>query len=94
MQCRSGCGACCIAPSISSAIPGMPNGKAAGEPCIQLMDDYRCAIFNDPARPKVCAEFMPDEAICGASRDEALNIITIIENETTFSPSSPSRKTI
>ncbi|MGL4778393.1 MAG: YkgJ family cysteine cluster protein, partial [Aeromonas veronii] len=24
MECRSGCAACCIAPSISSAIPGMP----------------------------------------------------------------------
>ncbi|HNV09555.1 MAG TPA: YkgJ family cysteine cluster protein, partial [Dokdonella sp.] len=29
MSCRSGCGACCIAPSISSPIPGMPNGKPA-----------------------------------------------------------------
>ncbi|HFY5777145.1 TPA: YkgJ family cysteine cluster protein, partial [Salmonella enterica subsp. enterica serovar Typhimurium] len=27
MDCRSGCGACCIAPSISSPIPGMPYGK-------------------------------------------------------------------
>ncbi|MDP3170542.1 MAG: YkgJ family cysteine cluster protein, partial [Polaromonas sp.] len=24
MNCRPGCGACCIAPSISSPIPGMP----------------------------------------------------------------------
>ncbi|MEO6656902.1 MAG: YkgJ family cysteine cluster protein, partial [Arenimonas sp.] len=24
MSCRPGCGACCIAPSISSLIPGMP----------------------------------------------------------------------
>ncbi|MDW3636530.1 YkgJ family cysteine cluster protein, partial [Vibrio sp. Vb0667] len=24
MDCRLGCGACCIAPSISSPIPGMP----------------------------------------------------------------------
>ncbi|HBO0679766.1 TPA: YkgJ family cysteine cluster protein, partial [Pseudomonas aeruginosa] len=23
MQCRAGCGACCIAPSISSPLPGM-----------------------------------------------------------------------
>jgi Fe-S-cluster containining protein len=28
INCRLGCGACCIAPSISSAIPGMPKGKA------------------------------------------------------------------
>ncbi|MCR3872443.1 YkgJ family cysteine cluster protein, partial [Pseudomonas aeruginosa] len=27
MQCRAGCGACCIAPSISSPLPGMPAGK-------------------------------------------------------------------
>lgn len=31
-ECRPGCGACCIAPSISSPIPGMPEGKAAGVP--------------------------------------------------------------
>jgi Fe-S-cluster containining protein len=30
MDCRIGCGACCIAPSISSPIPGMPNGKLLG----------------------------------------------------------------
>ena len=28
--CRPGCGACCTAPSISSPIPGMPEGKPAG----------------------------------------------------------------
>lgn len=27
LDCRSGCGACCIAPSISSPIPGMPDGN-------------------------------------------------------------------
>nr|WP_083815562.1 YkgJ family cysteine cluster protein [Marinomonas posidonica] len=94
MQCRSGCGACCTAPSISSAIPGMPNGKAAGETCVQLLDDFRCAIFNDPARPKVCATFMPDEDICGNTREEALSIISILEDDTAFLKSSPSRKTI
>ncbi|RBC14000.1 YkgJ family cysteine cluster protein, partial [Xanthomonas oryzae pv. oryzae] len=26
LSCRLGCAACCIAPSISSPIPGMPNG--------------------------------------------------------------------
>ncbi|MBF7801077.1 YkgJ family cysteine cluster protein, partial [Klebsiella pneumoniae] len=29
MECRTDCGACCIAPSISSPIPGMPQGKPA-----------------------------------------------------------------
>jgi hypothetical protein len=27
MDCRPQCGACCVAPSISSPIPGMPHGK-------------------------------------------------------------------
>ena len=30
MNCRPHCGACCIALSISSPIPGMPAGKPAG----------------------------------------------------------------
>ncbi|HLV28200.1 MAG TPA: YkgJ family cysteine cluster protein, partial [Burkholderiaceae bacterium] len=29
MDCRPHCGACCTAPSISSPIPGMPQGKPA-----------------------------------------------------------------
>ncbi|MCH1995921.1 YkgJ family cysteine cluster protein, partial [Achromobacter xylosoxidans] len=36
LACRPGCGACCIAPSITRPIPGMPDGKPAGVPCIQL----------------------------------------------------------
>ena len=42
LACRAGCGACCIAPSISSAIPGMPHGKPAGVRCVQLDDALRC----------------------------------------------------
>lgn len=33
MQCRDACGACCIAPSISSPIPGMPEGKPERPAC-------------------------------------------------------------
>ena len=51
MDCRPGCGACCIAPSISSPLPGLPGGKKAGEPCPALLADYRCALFADPRRP-------------------------------------------
>ena len=42
MDCRAGCGACCIAPSISSPIPGMPEGKPAGVRCVQLDEEDRC----------------------------------------------------
>ena len=79
MKCREGCGACCIAPSISSPIPGMPNGKPAGTRCIHLKDDYSCAIYNDPKRPEVCDLFKADSAVCGESREEALTLLSMLE---------------
>ena len=65
MDCRQGCGACCIAPSINSPIPGMPNGKPAGVPCVQLLDDFKCAIFGKPERPAFCGTLQPNEEMCG-----------------------------
>lgn len=82
MQCRAGCGACCIAPSISSAIPGMPAGKPAGIRCIHLTETNLCAIFDHPERPQVCADFKADDYVCGNSRDEALILITALEELT------------
>lgn len=85
--CRSGCGACCIALSISSPIPGMPHGKPAGVRCVQLTDDHRCAIFGDPARPRVCASLRPEPAMCGESAAEALARIAALEAAT--APAGP-----
>ncbi|EWH11547.1 Fe-S-cluster domain-containing protein [Catenovulum agarivorans DS-2] len=82
MQCNPGCGACCIAPSISSPIPGMPNGKPAGVRCIQLDNNNLCKIFGQPQRPKVCLQFQADRQVCGSSAAEALTIITQLENLT------------
>ena len=82
MQCRAGCGACCIAPSISSPIPGMPNGKPAGVRCVQLTDDYRCAIFGKAERPEVCGRLRPSLSMCGAHRDEAIAILSALERAT------------
>jgi Fe-S-cluster containining protein len=79
MDCRIGCGACCIAPSISSPIPGMPNGKPAGVRCIQLDNDNRCLLFGRPERPEVCRRLRPEPAMCGGSRDEALRILAAWE---------------
>lgn len=79
MECRSGCGACCIAISISSPIPGMPEGKPAGIRCIHLLDDYRCALFGDPMRPQVCLDYKAEPEFCGDSRDEAISILQFIE---------------
>ena len=72
MPCRPGCGACCVALSISSAIPGMPQGKPAGVRCAQLDDDNRCRIFGRPERPRVCSDFQAEPEFCGATREEAL----------------------
>lgn len=79
MECRPNCGACCIYPSISSAIPGMPNGKPAGVRCIQLADDLSCKIFNSPERPKVCSGFKAEKLFCGDSAQEAYKIIAALE---------------
>jgi uncharacterized protein len=82
MKCRVGCGACCIAPSISSPIPGMPDGKPAGVPCVQLTDDCRCAIFGRPERPEVCRRLRPSPSMCGSNRDEATAILSALERAT------------
>lgn len=79
MECRAGCGACCIAPSISSPIPGMPNGKAAGVRCVQLSADNRCLIFGKPERPTVCSSLRPMAEMCGNSAQEAMIYLTELE---------------
>lgn len=80
--CRVGCGACCIAPSISSAIPGMPNGKPAGVRCVQLSSNNECRLFGNPDRPKVCLQFNPSTEICGTNFEQALQILTDLELNT------------
>jgi hypothetical protein len=82
MDCRAHCGACCIAPSITSPIPGMPHGKPAGMPCVQLLPDYRCAIFGQPERPAFCASLRPTEEMCGGSREHALLFLERLEQAT------------
>ncbi|WP_460044408.1 YkgJ family cysteine cluster protein [Pseudomonas sp. S2_H01] len=75
MECRPGCGACCVAPSISSPIPGMPQGKLAGERCLHLSVDMLCDIFGRPDRPLVCSQFVADPEVCGGSSEEAIRIL-------------------
>lgn len=82
LECRPGCGACCTAPSISSPIPGMPQGKPAGVRCIQLLEDNRCAIFGRPERPAVCGGLQPAPEMCGASQAEALAWLARLEQLT------------
>ena len=81
MECRKNCGACCIAPSISSSIPGMPDGKPAGVQCIHLSKDWQCKLFHSPLRPSVCKNFKPEKEICGDNRNEAIKILSSLEND-------------
>jgi hypothetical protein len=82
MECRSGCGACCIAPAIAQPFHGMPGGKPAGVRCVHLLEDLRCALFGRPERPACCERFQAEPAFCGDNRDDALLILTELEAET------------
>lgn len=82
MECRPGCGACCVEPSISSPIPGMPEGKPAGVRCAQLDDDNRCRIFALPGRPAVCLSLKPSPEMCGTSSPQAHEFLKGLEKAT------------
>ncbi|HAF45213.1 MAG TPA: zinc/iron-chelating domain-containing protein [Gallionellaceae bacterium] len=80
--CREGCGACCIAPSITSPLPGMPNGKPAGVACVQLDDELCCKVFGQPQRPAFCGGLQPSAEMCGTSREEAMVWLSRLERAT------------
>lgn len=82
LSCRSACAACCIAPSINTPLPGMPQGKPAGVPCVQLTSDLRCALFGKPERPAFCGGLQPSREMCGESREHALLWLTQLEMAT------------
>lgn len=79
MDCRDGCGACCIAPAINQPFYGMPQGKPAGVACVHLDRHFRCDLFGDSRRPAVCGQFIPEPEFCGQNRDEALTIMLRLE---------------
>lgn len=90
MDCRPHCAACCIAPSISSPIPGMPQGKPAGVRCVQLDAQDRCQIFGDPRRPVVCGSLQPSPEMCGDSRQQAMIWLGGLEAATNPAPATAS----
>jgi Fe-S-cluster containining protein len=80
MNCNQ-CGACCIAPSISSIIPATGKNKPAGQRCVHLSNDMKCLIYAD--RPTVCRDFTPTEELCGNSFLEAFTNLANLEKLTT-----------
>ena len=60
----------------------MPNGKRAGERCVQLADDHRCKLFGHPDRPAFCGGLQPSAEMCGASREAAIAWLGRLERDT------------
>ncbi|MBE2260816.1 MAG: YkgJ family cysteine cluster protein [Candidatus Accumulibacter sp.] len=81
-DCRPECGACCIAPSISTPMPGHPAGKAAGEPCANLTADLRCRLWGRIERPSFCAGLRPSVEMCGDNRQQAIAWLSALEQAT------------
>lgn len=57
----------------------MPDGKAAGERCVQLAADNRCIIFGKPERPAFCAGLQPGAEMCGENNTQAMIWLTNLE---------------
>lgn len=60
----------------------MPNGKLAGERCVQLDEHNRCLIFGLPERPLVCLAFSADRELCGDTDAQALAQLQWLEQAT------------
>lgn len=61
----------------------MPNGKAAGEPCVNLdLESMGCQIWGREDYPGFCAGFSPEVDFCGSNRTEGLQILSMLEVQT------------
>jgi hypothetical protein len=81
MNCHK-CGACCIAPSIMTPMPGMPHGKPAGMRCANLSPRNACTLYGQAGRPAFCLGWQPAPEYGGQSLAEALINITALEQAT------------
>jgi len=69
-------------PSISTPIPGMPDGKPAMVRCVQLSEDNRCLLFGRPERPAVCVSYTATREWCGETNEEAFVRLEQLEMKT------------
>lgn len=61
----------------------MPDGKPAGIMCVNLDPlSYRCRIWGSALYPDTCRRFSAEKSVCGENRDEALEIISLLERQT------------
>ena len=68
--------------SISSALPGMPDGKPAGVRCVNLDENNCCIIHDKPNFPRVCRNFKFDPVCCGSTNEEAMKNLDKLEKLT------------
>jgi Fe-S-cluster containining protein len=79
MNCRKGCAACCIAVSITSPLPGMPEGKPAGVRCVNLTEANACRIHGTADYPEFCRGLRPSQEMCGEKNEEAFAYLARLE---------------
>lgn len=61
----------------------MPNGKAAGEACVNLdRDSMRCRIWGTAEYPDVCQRFTPSGENCGDTPAQAIRLLSVLESAT------------
>jgi hypothetical protein len=62
----------------------MNGGKPSGVRCLHLLDNNKCALFGDPARPQVCSDYQAEPAFCGRNRNEAIEILYSLEGKSNY----------
>jgi len=83
MRCRANCGACCIAPTITSELPNMQDGKPSGVYCANLNPEtFACNIWEKDNYPDFCRKYKPCEEICGSTKEQALTNIYYLDEVT------------
>ena len=63
-------------------MPGHAQGKAAGEPCVNLSTDLRCRLWGRLERPAFCAGLQPADEMCGDDRQQAIAWLSVLEQAT------------
>jgi hypothetical protein len=66
----------------------MPQGKPAGERCVQLSTENLCKLIGRPERPAVCISYQASGEFCGLSRSEAMRLLKELELMTDLSDKS------
>lgn len=61
----------------------MPHGKPAGVICLNLdRETFKCTIWDKKNYPNTCRNFQAEAEVCGNDREEALQRIRWLEQET------------